>query len=282
LYEIVDGTLSNAFGDFIFAGRTNQGSGRSIRRALLAFDFSGLPAGAEIVSAELQLYLNQTIAGDVPFYLHCVNADWGEVSSDGSGVGAEGPGVTAGAGDATWLHRSYASSFWVRPGGDFDDCASAGAVVNGEAGYKTWRGPGMVEDVRRWIGDSSENFGWLLKTDESVAGPTAKRFVSKDSIDFLRWPRLVITYITGGPAPALATEIEGTAVVGGDFEVMVGGASAGYWYYLEGTSDLRCWLPVLSANGIPGPTGGGPLTLTAEGEMSAAKRFYRVRRMLQP
>ncbi|MEM8956164.1 MAG: DNRLRE domain-containing protein [Verrucomicrobiota bacterium] len=278
LYESADGSLSNAFGDFVFVGKTNQGVGQHLRRTAMAFDFSGIPDGADVVSVELRLYLDQTIAGDVPIYLHALLADWGEGAADGSGVGGEGTGVNALEGDATWIHRAYATAFWDTPGGDFEPCASGAAVVEGGFGYYSWRGPGMVEDVRRWIANPGGNFGWLLKADESLPAPTAKRFVSKDSFDFLRWPELIVTYRTDGPGVVPPAVVGAGMVVGADYAVMVEEAAAHCLYFLEGTDDLECWLPVLAANGVAGPSGGGSLVLT--GDAAMRKRFYRVRPML--
>ncbi|MEM8956047.1 MAG: DNRLRE domain-containing protein [Verrucomicrobiota bacterium] len=281
LYESADGSLSNAFGDFVFVGKTNQGVGQQLRRAVMAFDFSEIPDGVEVVSAELRLYMDQTIAGDVPIYLYALLADWGEGAADGSGVGGEGAGVNALAGDATWIHRAYATAFWDTAGGDFESCASAGTVVGSGRGYYSWRGPGMVEDVRRWIANPGRDFGWLLKADESLPAPTAKRFVSKDSIfDFLRLPELIVTYQTDGSSVLPPAVVGGGTVAGADYSVTVEEAEAGCLYFMEGSDDMECWLPVLTANGVAGPSGGGSLVLTATGEAVMRKRFYRVRPMV--
>ena len=46
LYEDSQGVLSNGAGDYLFAGRTKQSAGRSLRRALVQFDIAGaVPPG---------------------------------------------------------------------------------------------------------------------------------------------------------------------------------------------------------------------------------------------
>ena len=62
LYESATGALSNGAGQYLFAGTTQEGD---IRRALLAYDLSALPAGATVISATLSLNLSRTIAGEI-------------------------------------------------------------------------------------------------------------------------------------------------------------------------------------------------------------------------
>lgn len=64
---------SNALGGYFIAGQTNGGS---IRRALIKFNLSSIPAGSVITNVSLQLTLNKTIAGPIPVRLHKMSADW--------------------------------------------------------------------------------------------------------------------------------------------------------------------------------------------------------------
>ena len=173
LYESVDGLSSNGSGDFLFVGKTNEGS---IRRALIAFDIArSIPAGSQITGAVLEMMMTKTIAGDSGISLHALLADWGEGASDASAN--EGSGTDAAEGDATWRHTRFDSSFWNNSGGDFSAQPSGETIVGGVGAY-TWESTDqMVIDVQRWLDNPSENFGWILLGDETRS-TTAKRFAS--------------------------------------------------------------------------------------------------------
>lgn len=184
--------LSNALGD-IFVGRTNQnGQGpatTSIRRGLISFDIAGnIPAGATVTSATLTLRNVRAFNGDRTVELHRTLADWGEGTSTQSG----GSGAPATMGDATWLYRFFnaatpsASPAWTTPGGDFSADATAAVLISDDAGsgqlfsWTSAENPQMLADVRAWLDNPSENFGWTMIGDES-AGRTAKRFNSGEA-----------------------------------------------------------------------------------------------------
>ena len=71
--------------------------------------------------------------------LHRVLSDWGEGTSGAGGdplhMGGGG-GSPATAGDATWLHTFFDTSFWANPGGDFSSTASAARSVD-QPGFYT-------------------------------------------------------------------------------------------------------------------------------------------------
>ena len=126
---------SNGSGDFFSAGRSLQRS--QIRRGLLQFDFSTIPAGAELVegSVQLQLYVVDVPRKDPssrPIWLVPApdGFDWGEgASATNAGVSGAGSGAPAEPGDATWFHTMYdpqihdqvtfvpnGQGFWQQPG----------------------------------------------------------------------------------------------------------------------------------------------------------------------
>jgi len=190
LYEASAGMLSNGSGQYVFAGRTLRNSSR-YRRALLYFDVSVLPAGAQITGASLRLYMSQTIAGDVPVTLHRVTRAWGEGASLAGG--GEGSGGDAEPDDATWLHTFYPGTFWTNPGGDFDPSPIAEIQV-GSDGFYTWAtNASMVLMVNDWIANAGQNFGLLVLGDESTNG-TTKRFDSREHITVANRPTLIVTY----------------------------------------------------------------------------------------
>lgn len=183
-----NGQLSNGLG-VIFTGRTNQdGQGPatiSIRRGLMAFDLSSIPAGSIITGATLTMRDVMGLNGDPVTSLHRVLADWGE----GTSFQAGGMGANATQNDATWLYRFFnaanpsSSPAWTNPGGDFSSVISGSAVVSDDQGGGqtfTWSDAGMVADLQFWLNNPSQNFGWLLQGDES-RGQSAKRLNSRDS-----------------------------------------------------------------------------------------------------
>ena len=187
LYEDEQGALSNGAGQYLFAGNTSNGA---TRRGLLAFNLSGIPADATIISASLSLTMSKSIAGETPVALHALAADWGEGASDAPDE--EGEGTAAQTGDATWLHTFFNTGQWAQPGGDFDPAPSAVTTVGGPGVY-TWDSAALAGDVIAWLANPTGNFGWALLGDES-ANRTAKRFDSREN-DPANRPRLTITYI---------------------------------------------------------------------------------------
>ncbi len=177
--------FSNGAGDGIYSGRVGTNAGGTIRRGLLAFDLSAIPAGSTIDAVTLRLVLDQApnvTARTVS--LHRVSADWGEAGSAGSGAGA-----AAQPGDATWLFRFFNTLAWTTAGGDFAAGASASQSVTVVGPYD-WTGAGVVADVQFWLDNAAANFGWLALGDESTTF-TVKKFYSSEG---LTPPRLTVDY----------------------------------------------------------------------------------------
>ncbi|MCC6950227.1 MAG: DNRLRE domain-containing protein [Phycisphaerales bacterium] len=195
LYESSTGSLSNGQGVYVFSGRTSQGL---VRRALLQFDLSLIPAGSTITSATLSLRSDQA-QGSATYTLHRLLATWGEGSSDAGSPG--GAGTAATSGDATWLHRFHSTTTWTNAGGDFVASASASTVVAG-AGPYSWSGAGLVQDVQAWLDGGAISAGWALLGNEVNAG-SAVRFGSSENATSNMRPELTIEY-TPAPAPGAA------------------------------------------------------------------------------
>lgn len=198
LYESATGSLSNGAGQHFHAGRTGPKGGAVIRRALLAFDISGnIPAGSTITNVALTLNMSRTNDGAGPrtVSLHRALADWGEGVSDASR--GESAGTTPTAGDATWIHTFFNTTFWTSPGGDFLPFPSASIVVD-QIGFYTWGSTaGMVTDVQNWLDNPGSNFGWILIGDESTA-TTLKRFDSRQNLTPANRPTLTVNF--GSPS----------------------------------------------------------------------------------
>lgn len=180
LYETTDGALSNGAGGSLYFGLTNQGA---VRRALMVFDVAtGVPSGATVESAALQITVVKTIAGSKAVSAHRVQQDWGEGTSVGTGSGGSSK-----ENDATWLHTFFDSQTWQTPGGDYD----AGVLTSANAGSGTVVLPSTAEfvaTVQTWLDAPDQNFGLILIGDEN-SSPSAKAIGSREN--------------TGGDAPQL-------------------------------------------------------------------------------
>lgn len=193
LYEDLTGSLSNGAGTGLFAGVVGTGTKR---RALLRFDVgANVPSGARIVSAVLTITVAQsTFAGILPITGHRVLQNWGEGTSISGGGG--GGGGLATLGDATWLHTFWATATWTNAGGDF--AAAPSFTIASPA-----LGPGSssvtaqaLADVQTWLDTPSQNFGWLLKTGETLAFQSRRIDSREQSLGTP--PVLQVTYITQG------------------------------------------------------------------------------------
>ncbi len=193
LYQNATGQLSNGAGRHFFAGRTTttQPAAERVRRGLIAFDVSSVPAGVTITSVSLTLHMSRTISGAQNIQMRRVLADWGEgTSAAGRGEGGGAPVTTN---DATWVHRFFNSATWTTPGGDFSTTVSATTAVSGIANY-TWSGTGLVADVQAWVDGTASNFGWILLGNEVSIG-TAKRFDSSENSTVAFRPSLVVQFM---------------------------------------------------------------------------------------
>ena len=188
LYENGDGLISNGAGEHTFSGMTGNGL---IRRTVIAFDVSSIPAGSTITDVSMILFMSKTIANARDISAHRLTADWGEADSDA--FGSEGMGAPAEPGDATWLHTFSPGSLWTNAGGDFDNTASATTSVD-NIGLYIWGGQGMINDVQSWVDGNTDNFGWILINQENPDVISAKRFDSRENDNANNRPRLIVTF----------------------------------------------------------------------------------------
>lgn len=188
LYENATLSISNGKGGYFFSGKTKNGL---IRRGLVKFNIAGqVPPGATITLLRLSLTMDRTITGPQPVSLHALTRDWGEGNSKADGE--EGGGAAAQSGDATWVHAIWPGTPWTKPGGDFNDNASASIPVDGDGIYH-WSTAQMIKDAQRWLDTPSVNFGWCIVGNEA-SSTTAKQFASRESPTASNRPLLTITY----------------------------------------------------------------------------------------
>lgn len=186
---------SNGAGPAFFVGRVGNFGGFTLRRGVIAFDLSSIPAGATVTGASLQLYMQQTVSGTQTVQLRRLLADWGEGTSFSLG----GQGAPAGDDDATWFHTFFPDAQWTTPGGDFVSTATASAPVGG-VGFYTWSSAAMADDIQSWVDDPAGNFGWIVIGNEANT-QTAKKFDSRQGTVPERQPALTITYLPPSGTP---------------------------------------------------------------------------------
>lgn len=192
----VQNEFSNGKGIFLFSGRTGLDAGFRSRRALFKFDLTTLPEGAEILGAQVILYLSRAAPGAPPsvMTLHRVMRPWGEGLSDAAGP--EGQGAPAQKEDATWYHNIYNTDSWGNAGGDFVDQSSSSTTVGSDVIAYTWTcTKQLVDELSAWLEQPDTNFGWLLKGFEDGAR-NARRFHSREHPDAETRPRLLLEYST--------------------------------------------------------------------------------------
>jgi len=187
--------VSDARGESLWLSTT---AGGVLRRALMRFDLSAIPAGEQVVSASLTIFQSRSRENqDVS--LHRVLASWGEGHSDGGSAGTVAPAT---AGDTTWQWRDYLQTAWVRAGGDFQPQASAATLVDQPNESYTWASTaGLVADVQGWLDRPADSFGWILLGRE-VDAQNAKRFDSREGLVADHRPLLVVQT---APVPELST-----------------------------------------------------------------------------
>ena len=166
----------------LWAGTDANVANPTVRRSLLRFDLSSVPAGVDITRAQLQLYLDSTktrgtTANPVDYVVRRLTMGWSN--------------------NATWKKNSAGSQptdFWTAPGAGADTDATLGTLGlhggSGEDGWQTWEL--SLGTVRGWYAGTMDNDGVLLKQTGSETANNELGFRSGDAPG--NHPRLVITY----------------------------------------------------------------------------------------
>ncbi len=173
-----EGTLnSNGAGDHFFTGRTWIELQGVKRRGLLAFDLSSIPVEARIRSVKLTLHMSRTkrITGRT-VTIHRLLQNWVRNLLMPPGMRVVVPRQQLVM--QQWNFAYMRAIPWKTPGGDFLATSSASRIV-GDIGYYSWGSTtNMVADVQNRVSNPGQNYGWLIKGDESES-TTAKRFDSR-------------------------------------------------------------------------------------------------------
>jgi hypothetical protein len=223
LYESIFGDASNGAGPGLFVGLNAFGS---IRRAVLRFDVAAaLPAGAEVLAAQLDLNVTRSHSSSPPSLAitgHRLVQPFGEGTSIASGGSSGGGGgALATTGDSTWLHRTWPAPLWTTPGGDFATTPSLQAAMPPIGSFSSQLSRQTAADVQAWLDAPAGNHGWLLRTTETQSY-TAHRLASRESPT--NPPALHVTYLLPGQNGAWGT---GCPVGAGNFTAAFSGAPIG-------------------------------------------------------
>jgi len=173
--------VNSAGGSTSIDAGTDGGGG--VRRGLLRFDLSGIPSGSTITSAVVQLTVTKVPGNgvgsvDSTFDLRRCTSAWGEGTNSGNS------GALAKTGDANWTARIVGTANWTVAGALSDAAATASASTPVGSGFNAtyqWSGAGLVSDVQLWIGNSSQNFGWLLQSQDEATLRTVRGFAAREN-----------------------------------------------------------------------------------------------------
>lgn len=202
----------------VYAGRIGDNGGATIRRGLMRFNLSAIPAGSTITSVTLRLYMSQTQSGSQSVGLHRCSLPW----TEGTAFAFGGAGAVAGVGDSTWNYQAYPTVPWPSPGGAFAATASATKAVSA-VGFYSWSSTAsLVADVQSWVDAPSSNHGWVIKGNEA-ASTTVKRFESREAA--ANQPLLVVNYLPPSTRPADLNS--SGAVDGADLAILLSQWGAG-------------------------------------------------------
>ncbi len=146
-------------------------------RMLLEFDLSDVTETANIVNANLTLYLSSAGTGTNPISVYRINNSWIEGTGDSQNTY---DGVT-------WTNRSGTES-WDIPGGDFDSRVWAIRNLTTAGTYYTLD---ITQLVQNWVNGTYENYGIILYGEN---GHGQWHFPSSDNINATIRPQLNITY----------------------------------------------------------------------------------------
>ncbi len=197
--------------DTIVAGALGDFAGKEIRRGLLRFDLTAIPASAVIRDARLTLAVVRVPQnpGNSTFELRRVLRSWHES-------------------EATWNGPTNGST-WQVPGAlgaqDVASVVAGTASLPGLGPMVFGDSTNLVADIQGWLRAPAANHGWLLRSQDEATLRTARHFAAREQLNPAVRPRLTIEYTV---PPAL----EHLAIEGGDivFDFL---ALAGLIYRLE-------------------------------------------------
>jgi hypothetical protein len=161
---------------------------------LIRFDLAGLPPGAAVRSARLELNL-QSLNAPGTATIHQVTRSWVEGTKSGGGT-ADG---------ATWfLHDG--TNAWTSAGGDINAPVVAETAINGGETWVSWEIAPLVE---RWLA-GEPNHGLQIRPGN---GLEQANFASKEDATAGVQPKLTIEYACECGSPCIAPQGNGNVVL---------------------------------------------------------------------
>ena len=169
-------------------GEIGPSGADDIRRGLMRFELTGIPAGSTVNSVSLQVKVVKTPSFPVnsTFDVRRLLQSWTEL-------------------DVTWNSR-LPSTAWGQPGAEGgSDCnatASSTVFVTGIGTYTFPSSTALVADVQGWVNSSANNFGWLMVSENESTPRTARHFGTRE--DAANQPVLTVRYTAPVAPPQLS------------------------------------------------------------------------------
>jgi len=177
--------------EFLVTGRWDS---NDMERSVIRFDVSGIPAGATINSASLQLRCHGIWYNASTVSAYRVLKDWGEGDNDYT---------DADAGECCWSYAKYSTAAWsgcANDGTDAETAAQSSVSVNAQDTWYSW---GVASAVAAWVGGAA-NYGLMLRNpesgDQTKAGYRSRNYAADTTLR----PKLTVDYTAapaGGPFP---------------------------------------------------------------------------------
>jgi hypothetical protein len=172
----------------------------------MQWNLSALPAGAQIQSATLSLYM--TASGGDALYQIPVSEVINKTPVIAKSNGYTYDGVNA------WTASSI--PYNGIPLGESDIAAPVDSPkIDTVVGYKNWNVTNVVKD---WVTNPANNKGLLLNSSNVATSDSYRTFASSEATDATQRPKLVVTYTlasdTTPPTVAISSPASGAAVSG--------------------------------------------------------------------
>ncbi|NUT20964.1 MAG: DNRLRE domain-containing protein [Hamadaea sp.] len=183
--QVPDTTLSaaqptanvNSYAGDPYVSPGNNSSTYGDTRGLVRFtDLAGVPANANVVDAQLEMWNTGLYPGDVTdgkVDVHRLTRAFDETT-------------------ATW-NSAASGTAWTTPGGDYDPTAES--YFDGFTNDPEWASWTVTNTVKSWLASPSTNYGFLLKMRDESVSTQRSMLLSGEGAEPLLRPTLRVTYL---------------------------------------------------------------------------------------